>query len=216
MPESDRIPDELLLAAARRAEVHRGGEPGVTLPSIKVHLGIVHNAGTTRRLRPQVNALVEAGLLERGRRHGLDTLVVTRKGRRRLSALRSAGELGELSEAPQHRAWRETRELAAGRVDEFRDHLRDVLVEANAALGAAALDSDAWFEMSERLQRASWRLASAIYCLREWAEPSDAKADTDDRLNPNEKRLGRVEQAQRRAQRQGRRNTRSWSERRSA
>jgi hypothetical protein len=197
MPESDRIPDELLLAAARRAEVHRGGEPGVTLPSIKVHLGIVHNAGTTRRLRPQVNALVEAGLLERGRRHGLDTVVVTRKGRRRLSALRSAGKLGELPEAPQHQAWREARELAAGCVDEFRDHLRDVLAEANAALGAAGLDSDAWFEMSERLQRASWRLASAVYCLHEWPEPSDAHADED----PASRRV---------STRMGRRNPKNW------
>jgi hypothetical protein len=212
MPESDRIPDGLLLAAARRAEIHRGGEPGVAHSTIKAHLGLPHSAWTTRQLRPQVDALIEAGLLERGRRYGVDTLGVTPKGRRRLSALRSAGKLGALPEAPQHRHWREARELAAEHIDALRGDVQAALDEAGRLVYARSdADSDAWFEMSERLRLAAWRVGSATYCLREWAEPDDAKADTDDRLDPDEKRLDRVEQVQRRARRQGRRNTR-WSE----
>ncbi|HEX5851568.1 MAG TPA: hypothetical protein VFY36_00600 [Solirubrobacteraceae bacterium] len=180
----------------------------MSLSIIKAHLGLPHNAWTTRQLRPQVDALLDAGLLEHGRRHGIDTLGVTAKGRRRLSTLHSAGKLGELPEAPQHRHWREAHELAAERIDALRGDMQAALDEAGRVIYARSdADSDAWFEMSERLQRAARRVGSATYCLREWAEPDDAKADTDDRLNPDEKRLDRVEKARRRARRQGRRNT---------
>jgi hypothetical protein len=176
MPEIDRIPDALLLAAVKRAVLHRDVQEGIPHWVVADHLALTRGAGTTRRLRPQLEALEAAGLLERSRLYGRTVWKATPKGRRRASPFR------ELPESPQHRAWREARELAAERIGEFRTAAGEVVLETFFLLDAdPPTASDAWFAVGERLQRACWLLGSATYCLCEWAEPDDRRADLDER-----------------------------------
>jgi hypothetical protein len=53
-------------------------------------------------------------------------------------------------------------------------------------------------------------MGSASYCLYEWAEPSDERADVDE--DAGDEALDPRERARRRALRAGRRNIRSWQE----
>jgi hypothetical protein len=100
-----------------------------------------------------------------------------------------------LPESGQHRRWREARTEASNRIAGFRGDLRGTLDEVIALLEADhEADSAVWFDLSERLQRVSWRLGSAIYCLREWQEPDDSAPDVDDAPY----------------RRHGRRSTRDW------
>ena len=199
MPKSDRTPDEfpseeLLLAAIERAETHqRGDKPGALLATIKEHLGLARGGWATRQLRPKLDALHDAGLMEHSRRHSLNLLGLTSSGRARLEAVRHAGKLGDLPESPQHRKWREGRIVAGERISEFREDLRQVLDEAIGMLDHdGQIPSDTWFEVSERLKHVCWHVGSATHCLHEWPEPHDSHADIDEQ-GPN-----------------GRRNTRMW------
>lgn len=66
------VSDEVVLAAVERAERHRERkDEGVMMSDIAEHLGFVHGSWTTRRLRPQIDAFIAAGLLVRSRRHGV-------------------------------------------------------------------------------------------------------------------------------------------------
>jgi DNA-binding PadR family transcriptional regulator len=193
MPAKERTPDapvsdDMIVAAIERAERHRNPKstPGISLSTLKEHLGVPHHGGTTRRLRPQLKTLETAGLIEQYRRNGPDTITLTDKGQRRLDAVR--GEIA-LPEAPQHQAWREARHAASQRIAGFRGDLRGALDEAIALLEADhEADSNTWFEISERLRHTSRLLASAIHCLREWAEPDDSQLDIDE---PPYKQQGR-------------------------
>lgn len=74
----------------------------------------------------------------------------------------------------------------------MREVVRAGLDETVQLLDArTAGSSDAWFELSEQLRCAVWRLGSASYCLHEWAEPLDEQADIDDRSDPGDERLRR-------------------------
>jgi hypothetical protein len=78
--------DELVLAAVERAERHREREgEGVMMSEIAEHLGFVHGSWTTRRLRPQIDAFIAAGLLSRSRRHGVVVWGLTSAGRGRVA-----------------------------------------------------------------------------------------------------------------------------------
>jgi hypothetical protein len=140
------------------------------------HLGFAHNSWTTRRLRPQLDALRDAGRTRDVRRYRLNLLALAAAGRRALGKARSAGEV-ILPESPQHRIWRHSRTLAQQRIDGFRQTLRESLAEAGAQLDAEKVPSDAWFDLAERLGKACWQLGSATYCLHEWPEPDDSRAD---------------------------------------
>ena len=169
MPESDAIPDELLLAAVCRAQLHREREAGVPIWQVAEHLGLTHSAHTTRRLRPQLEALNTAGLAERGRHKSIVVWAITRTGRRAASG-------GQLPEAPQHRAWREARTLAEQEIERFRAGMIDTITDAMEGVERES-QSDVLLEIAERLHFECRRLASATYCLREWAEPDDRRAD---------------------------------------
>jgi hypothetical protein len=120
----------------------------------------------------------------------------------------------DLPESPQHRAWRNARTAAANEIERFARSLGADLDRATRLLEAdPPARSDAWFELGERVQRAAWRLASAGYCLREWSEPDDSRADVDDRVEPGDEGLDSAELARRRARRLGRRNITLWDER---
>lgn len=167
-----------ILGAIDRAEVHDEHDHA-SRADIAAHLGFAHSSWTTRRLRPQLDALRSAGRVRDVSRYGLDLLALTAAGRRALGKAQSAGEV-ILPESPQHRIWRHSRTLAHERIDGFRQALRGALAEAGTLLGAENVPSDAWFDLAERLRKACWQLGSASYCLHEWPEPDDSRADTDE------------------------------------
>lgn len=175
------VSDAVVLAAIDRAEVHRERGEGASMENIADHLGFVYNAWTSRRLRPQLDALIDAGVLERVRLLGFIRLVLTEKGRARAAQARQAVALPE---SPQHRAWRQTRRTAVERIGGVREDARQAVQDAGRLLDAEEVDSDAWFALAERLREALQNLGCATYCAREWAEPDDTHADTDDDRPP--------------------------------
>jgi hypothetical protein len=197
------IPDEPVLAAVERAiSHHRKGSSAVPAWEVYDHLGLSKRSGAARRVRTQLDALEAAGSLERSRRHGVPLWALTSTGRRRLQRARQAGNVPELPESPQHRAWRNARASAAQEIERFRQGLRECLEQGLALLDAdPPADSDAWFLLGQRLCPACSRLGSAVHCLREWQEPDDAHADIDHDAVPRVGAFHRV----------GRRNIRSWN-----
>lgn len=112
---------------------------------------------------------------------------MTAKGRRRLARARRVGAI-VLPESPQHKVWREARELAGERIDRFRAELRDALGDTHALLDAEdvgndpgfdpeRVETDTWIELGRRLAWECERLGAALYCLNGWAEPTDTRAD---------------------------------------
>jgi hypothetical protein len=180
MPEGPLL-DGLILAALERAERHsRRDEPGVLYAMVVDHLGLKMGSATGRSMRPRFRELEASRLMRSFKRHGSVVYTFTAKGRKRLDAARRAGEVEELPESPQHRAWREARDGSETRIGEFRAALQTLLDEAAALLVDDAAPSESWFVRGERLQRACVWMGSATYCLREWSEPDDARADVDD------------------------------------
>lgn len=205
------VSDAHVLAAIERAECHRERErEGVMMSDIAEHLGFVHGSWTTRRLRPQLDALIAEGSLARSRRHGVVVWELTAVGRGGLERTRRAGEVEELPEAPQHRAWRHARATAGERIDGFRAQAREALEEAAMLLDSEDAGSDAWFGIAERLRAACWRVGSATHCLREWREPDDARPDVDDRCDTGDERFDSEELGRVRYRRTGRRGVLRW------
>jgi hypothetical protein len=173
------VSDAQILAAIDRTEAHDLNQiPDAARWDIAAHLGFVHNSWTTRRLRPQMDALRAAGRIRDVRRLGLDLVALTSTGRRAVRKARSTGEVS-LPESQQHRKWRHSRTMAGDRIDGFREALRTSMAEVGALLDEEQAPSDAWFEFGKRLSAECRRLGSATYCLSEWAEPDDACADVD-------------------------------------
>jgi DNA-binding MarR family transcriptional regulator len=182
MRRFEPVSDAMVLAAIDRAERHRGGTgEGARMSNLAEHLGLVHGARTTLGLRPQLDALIDAGALERARRQGLVLLVLTEKGRRGAARAR---QTVALPESPQHRAWKQTRRKAVERIDGLREDARRAVQDAGRLLDTEEADSEALFLLAVRLGEALQYLGSATYCAREWAEPDDARADTDDDRPP--------------------------------
>lgn len=171
------VSDLVILAAIDRAERHNRSE-GAPWSVIVEHLGFVRGPATTRALRPLVNRLIEAGAVSEGRRHGAKKWGLTSAGRRRLTRARRAGKVPRLPESPQHRRWREKHGKAAGEIDSLRRELRDALREANSLLGSTPESADVWAGAGHRLADLCAKLAAAVFCLCEWAEPDDAQPDT--------------------------------------
>jgi hypothetical protein len=174
------VSDAQILAAIRRAEIH-DKQDDASRADIAAHLGFVHNSSTTKRLRPQIDALRAAGRIDDVRRNGLDLLALTAAGHHALETARSAGGV-ILPESPQYRKWRHSRTMAGERIDGFRDALRASMAEVGVLLDSPQAPSDAWFEFGRRLSAECKRLGSATYCLFEWAEPDDARPDVDEVL----------------------------------
>ncbi len=174
MPENE-LPDGLILAALARAELQtlRMNAPGVLVANVAEHLGLRRGPGAARRLHPRLRALAAGGLVEALTSQGRRLYALTAQGQRSARRTRYRGAL------PQHRRWREARETAKERISGYRSDVRALLREAAAALATDTTDSEAWFALGEKLERACSRLASATHCLHEWAEPDDATADID-------------------------------------
>lgn len=212
----DRPPDELVLAALERAARHQARDTqAVPVWAILEHLAIPRRSGAARHVGARLAAMRAEGLVERSRRHGAVTWELTAAGAQRLRRARRGHGLPPLPESPQHRTWRVAHTAAGQEIERFRERLRELVDRAGLLLDAPARPrSDVWLELGDELHRACRLLASAGYCLDEWAEPGDARADTDDHTDPADEGLGAAEQAQRRARRAGRRNVRLWNERR--
>lgn len=222
MPDPDRPhttraqapSDALILAAIERAARHHPrGACAIPAWTILEHLGIRERSPGARHARSRLHALCAAGSLQQARRHGVVTWELTSLGLRRLRRAGRGGEDVLLPEAPQHRAWRIARTAAEQEIERFRADLDARLGHAVSLLDAdEPPPSDAWFELAEQLRWACRRLASASYCLHEWSEPEDGRADVDEYLDPDDERLAPQERARRRARRAGRRNVRLWDE----
>ncbi len=172
------VSDEELLAAIARAELHGGGH-AAAWSRVLEHLGFVRSGAITRKLGPQRRALLDAGAVEQIQWLGFPHFALTRAGRRRLSRARRRGAQVVLPESPQHREWRRKHELAARAIERYRARVREALEQASTLLDDEHADSLAWVALSKRLQNRAEQLGAAIYCLREWAEPDDARRDAD-------------------------------------
>ncbi|HTZ86507.1 MAG TPA: hypothetical protein VMB05_07550 [Solirubrobacteraceae bacterium] len=213
-PAPDAIPDDLLLAALERAERHdqRTGRPDW---AILEHLDIPRRGGKAREVKRQLLALVERGLLEHGRSHGVVLFLLTPKAKRRLRRL-GAEVTDLLPESPQHKTWRNARTYAELEEERFHLSLRTSLEEAMGMLDEMTMpvapgpSSDAWLELADRLHHALRRQGSLRYCLYEWEEPDDARADVDEHSDPSDAEFSEEERKRRQARRSGRRNVRLW------
>jgi hypothetical protein len=178
------VDDVLILAAAERAALHEQ-EEAVLTSVLTEHLGFEAVPETNQLLWPRLEELRRAGLLTVAERRGEPFWGLTGVGRERLAAAREAGRVGELPEAPQHRAWRHARVQAAVRIEGFKKELILAVEAADELINQyRPVMSEEWFELSERLRWISWRLASATYCLTEWPEPDDARPDLDENPGP--------------------------------
>jgi hypothetical protein len=138
---NDAVDVVVVLAAVERAERHAGRSEtpaGVPWWEILDHLGIARRSVRGRGVRAQVEALVAAGALGAGRRHGVQVWSLTSAGRRRLRRALRAGGVPVLAESPQHRAWQQARGLAEQEIGRFREGLREALDAARVARGAGA------------------------------------------------------------------------------
>jgi hypothetical protein len=179
---------------------------------IYAHLEIAQRSAAAKRVRAQIEALEMAGAVARSRRHGVQTWALTSSGRRRLQRARRSGLVPELPESPQHQTWRNAHTLAVHEIERFRESVRACLDEVVLLLDAEPpARSDVFFQIAERLRFECWRFASVTYCLREWVEPDDARADVDDHLERGERRLDPSDRARLRWRRMGRRNVTLWN-----
>jgi DNA-binding PadR family transcriptional regulator len=177
MPERDAIPDGTVLAAVRRAQLHRENrQVGVSLPTIKQHLGLRHTGWTTQQLRPTLDELVAAGLLRYSWRHSRHWWAITPPGKRR------ASPFSVLPESPQHRKWREARILAEQERERIWTAALDAVEAAEDALTNAKNvkpTSETYLAIAKRVNATFSNMASVAYCLAEWAEPDDRRADVE-------------------------------------
>lgn len=173
---SGPVGEVLILAAIERAELHDQAD-GVRRERIAEHLGLVPGAGTTIRLRPQIDALIDAGAVRQFRRHGCKVWGLAPKGRRRLARARRMGATVELPESPQHREWRFARMRAAGEIETLEMQLCAGMEQAMGLLAEQRYGSETWAALGESLRERCARLAAAYYCLHEWAEPEDSSSD---------------------------------------
>jgi hypothetical protein len=136
------VSDAQILAAIDRGEVHdRNQVSDAGRWDIVAHLGFVHNSWTTRRLRPQIDALESAGRIRNVRRLGLDLVALTSTGRRTLGKARSVGGgfPARVSPAPEVAALAH----AGGRPDRrFPRSAPGVRAELDALLDAGQAPSD--------------------------------------------------------------------------
>jgi len=213
-PKPDAIPDDLLLAALERAERHdqRTGRPDW---AILEQLDIPRRSGKAREVKRQLLALLVGGFLEQGRSRGVVLFLLTPKAKRRLRRL-GVEVTDLLPESPQHKTWRNARNFAELEEERLHLSLRKTLEEAMGMLDEMTMpiapgpSSDSWFEIAERLHHALRRHGSMRYCLYEWEEPDDARADVDERSDPSDAEFSEEERKRRRARRSGRRNVRLW------
>ncbi len=210
--EPEVVSDGLVLATVARAHLHRSleGRP-VTFLEILDDLAIRKRTNASRDVRASLGVLRDAGLLRCSRHHGDVVWSLTSAGERRLDRELRSSDPPSLPESPQHRRWRKAHDLAEQEIEDFLEQLRVTVSDALELLDAdPPAPSDVWFMLARDLRCAAWIVGSATYCLYEWREPTDDRADIDAYQEPGEETLPEDERNARRARRAGRRNTTLW------
>lgn len=175
--------------------------------ALYAHLGLNWRTRVAREFRARLTALEDAGLVETGRRHGARVWELSELGHSTLDQIVAVEGMPVLPESPQHRAWRNVSRLGEQEMGRFKTDLGDAVLAAFFMLDCdPPVASDEWFVMGERMRQACRALGSALYCAREWAEPSDELADIDTHTEPSDAALPECEQTKRRSMRAGRRN----------
>lgn len=179
------VTDGFILAAVERAELHE--QEGEVLTSVLMaHIGFEWAPPTNRLFFPRLDELRQAGLLTSTERRGEPFWSLTSVGRERLDKEREAGEVGDLPESPQHRAWRHARVEAALRIEQFKHSVGKAWEATNEHLSRYhPPKSSEWFELSEHLRFVTWRVGSATHCLEDWMEPEDAFPSEDEDPGPS-------------------------------
>jgi hypothetical protein len=187
------VNDAVILVALDRAERYEHPNPwsekGVYWTALIAHLGFVRDSWTTRRLRPQFQALTDAGLIVRTENARRVRWSLTDAGAVAATQARLDGQ-AHLPDSPVRRQWQRARSEAAEQIEGIRARLGDELRHALELLDAGG-DSAAWYRASDRLSRESRRLGGAVFCLEEWEEPDDEHPDCDRESSAN----GRVREA---------------------
>jgi DNA-binding MarR family transcriptional regulator len=180
LAQYEPVSEETILLALARAERYAEENPwneaGVYWRAITDHLGVVHSAATTRKLRPQIEALIDAGLVVKTRNRGRERWGLTDAGRER--AARASEEGTKLPASPAQLEWQAARQVAAELIESIREQLAEDLREARRLLGARGSDSD-YYDMAENIAREATRLGGALFCLNDWPEPDDEHPDVD-------------------------------------
>jgi hypothetical protein len=181
------ISDAVILVAVERAERYEypnaWSEKGVYWTTLIAHLGFVHDSWTTRKLRPQVQALIDAGLIARTQNARRVRWSLTDAGAVAATRARLDGQVS-LPDSPVRRQWQRARSEAAEKIEGIRARLGDELHHALALLDEGG-DYFAWYGASDCLSRECRRLGGAVFCLDEWDEPDDEHPDCDHESSAN-------------------------------
>jgi hypothetical protein len=176
------VPDETILLALDRAERYAKEnawrETGVYWRALTEHLGVAHSPATTRRLRPQVEALIDAGLLVKTRNRGRERWGLTDTGRQLAARARKEGV--KLPTSPAYLEWQAAREGATEAVQSIRERLAEHLREARKLLHTEGVEDSDCYDAAENIAREARRLGGALFCLNDWPEPDDEHPDVDD------------------------------------
>jgi Transcriptional regulator PadR-like family len=170
-----------VLAALARSELQATTRyPG--LEGIAHHLGWRFSGQATRHLRPKLDRLTAAGLVatEDPRPHEprRQEWTITPAGRLRLAAAAPI----DLPESPQHRRWRQDRDVAAWALDAARSQAWDVHEEVYGLLSVREDEvpslTDGFVKcIVRRFGESFAAFALAIRMCEQWPEPSDLSAD---------------------------------------
>jgi hypothetical protein len=175
------VSDAVILVALDRAERYEypnaWSEKGVYWTRLVEHLGFVRGSWTTRRLRPQVQTLIDAGLIVRTCNAGRIRWGLTDAGAVAATQARLSGQVS-LPDPPVRRQWQQARSEAAEQIEGIRARLGDGLRHALALLAEGG-DSPAWYATGDNLSRGCRRLGGAVFCLNDWEEPDDEHPDRD-------------------------------------
>lgn len=181
------------LPARRRAPARRilrecdGAAPAFVISD---HLGYSRGTALRRGLRSELDALTREGQLEALTQSGVPVWALTSDGKKLVARYRRRA-WARLPESSQHAAWREAREIAEHQHDALRARARSVVASAAALIDADVHDYAALIRAADDLRDVFRRFAGVTYCVFEWSEPDDIKADIDDRVgnaalrNPN-------------------------------
>jgi hypothetical protein len=172
---SDPVSDDAVLAAVARAE--RVETRRVTVSEIAEHLGWRFSGKATLRLCPPLGRLVGSGLLDstdppprRSRAKEWNTTVT---GRRHLES----ADPVELPESPQHRRWRQDRDVTAWAMDGVRAEARRVVDQASDLLTDRRVEhpitEEEILRLTRRFEAEMKAFALATWMCDGWPEPTD-------------------------------------------
>lgn len=175
------VSDLEVLAALARAELHATRWKPY-LSDVAQHLGWKSSGGAARRLRQHLSRLTSAGLVTtKGpppHRAHTQRWATAAAGRRRLA---SAGPI-DLPESPQHRRWRQDRDVAAWALPAAREQTWVVVEEVYELLSSREEvrpfhSDDFVYGLSRRFEEAFQSYGLAFRMCEQWPEPSDLAPD---------------------------------------